>query len=105
MTEYAGIEPLVGSDIRRWYPWLLAANVMVMALALLFVIRSWKILLLEPAGLAATATVGAVFAEALVIIPEQRFCIAFMVVIWLFALGFILLTMASPSRSPISVNS
>lgn len=105
MTEYAGAEPLVGSDIREWHPLLLATNLLALILALLFVIRARTMLLSEPSGLAATAIAGAIFAEALVIIPEQRFCAAFMVIIWLFASGFVLSTLARSARSPVSANS
>ncbi|HSC75022.1 MAG TPA: hypothetical protein VLB90_02155, partial [Pseudomonadales bacterium] len=88
VTEYAGFEPVVGSQVRNWHVWLLLANGMALILMFLYIIRFKRIWLCEPAGLAVTAMAGAVFAEALAIIPEQRFCIAFMVLIWLFALGF-----------------
>jgi hypothetical protein len=105
MTEYAGVEPLVADDIRPWHPMLLAANCLAIVLALLFIFRARKVFLLEPAGFAATAIIGATFGQALIIIPEQRFCLAFMAVIWLFALGFALATLARrskqlPSASP-----
>lgn len=85
MTEYAGIEPLLESDIRPWHPYLLLANSLALILALLNIIRFRQIYLLEPAGLMAVTIVGAVFAEALVIIPEQRFVATFMVFMWLLA--------------------
>ncbi|HQQ73951.1 MAG TPA: hypothetical protein PK031_02250 [Pseudomonadales bacterium] len=89
MTEYAGIEPLEGNDIRGWHLWLLLVNGVALTLALLYIIRFRQIWLYEPAGLAVTAIAGAVFAEALIIIPEQRFCAAFIVLIWLLASGYV----------------
>lgn len=93
MTEYAGIEPLEGSDIRGWYLWLLLVNGAALTLALLYIIRFRQIWLYEPAGLAVTAIAGTVFIEALVIIPEQRFCAAFMVLIWVLASGYVFSTL------------
>jgi hypothetical protein len=104
MTSYAGAEPLVASDIRDWYPLLLIANSLAILLALLLIVRARKILLFDPSGFAITVIIGAVFAEALVIIPEQRFCVAFMVAVWVFMSGYILSILKKPSKQPTSVN-
>ncbi|HSC75024.1 MAG TPA: hypothetical protein VLB90_02165 [Pseudomonadales bacterium] len=105
MTEYAGVEPIVATDIRPWHPILLAANCLAIVLALLFVWHARKIFLLEPAGFVVTATIGATFAEGLIIIPEQRFFVAVMVAIWILATGYALTLLAKPDKPSTSANS
>lgn len=85
MTEYAGIKFLENDSIRVWHVWLLVGNGLALLAAILFIIRARAVFLLEPAGLTVSALIAAIFAEALLIIPEQRFAITFMICIWLLA--------------------
>lgn len=94
MTEYAGVESLHPDQIRLWHPALLALNLIAIAMALLFLVRTRQTLLANPAYLTAVAIVVFSFAQALLIIPEQRFMTTCMIFIWLLATAALLFSSA-----------
>lgn len=85
MTKYTGIEKPNSELLRPKYPLLLAANILAIFAALLFLVRNRKTLFANPTRLMAVSIVIFSFAQALAIIPEQRFVIAPMIFIWLLA--------------------
>lgn len=104
MTEYAGVESAEGDSVRVWHPWLLLANGLALLTAMLLIIRVRTVFLFEPTGIAVTALIAAIFAEALLIIPEQRFAITFMVCVWLLASAYIFFWLVRRSQgSPSSL--
>jgi len=85
MTQYAGIEEPDPNVLRSKHLPLLIANILTILAALFFLVRNRQILLTHPARLVAVAVVVFSFAQALIIIPEQRFIIVPMIFIWLLA--------------------
>ena len=81
-TDIKDIHPDV---LRPKRPLLLVANILAIFAALLFLVQNHKTLFANPARLMAVSVVIFSFAQALIIIPEQRFIIAPMIFIWLLA--------------------
>ncbi|MEZ5494848.1 MAG: hypothetical protein R3E61_09850 [Pseudomonadales bacterium] len=85
MTKYTGIEKPDPEVLRPKYLSLLIINTLAILTALFFLVRNRQMLLTHPAHLVAVSIVIFSFAQALIIIPEQRFVIVPMIFIWLLA--------------------
>lgn len=85
MTAYAGIEKPDPELLRPKSLLLLVANLAAIFAACCFVIRNRKTLITNSTHLAAISLIVFSCAEALTIIPEQRFIIVPMIFIWLLA--------------------
>jgi hypothetical protein len=100
MTDYAGIENLAAAGDRTLSPKLLIINLAALIMALLFLFQTRKLFLFQPVGITAVVVVAASLAEALIIIPEQRFAVVFMVTIWVLAIGQCLLWLSPQDSAP-----
>jgi len=83
MTGYNGIEVAEPDSIRKWYPALLALNVVMLLSCFTIFILQRQFWLQERAGIAVLALFFVALAESVAIIPEQRFAIGWMIFFWL----------------------
>ncbi len=70
------------SDIRVLKPWLWYLQLSALLLALLSALAHWRIFLASAPGLAIMAAFGLALVESLAIIPEQRFSVAWQILLW-----------------------
>jgi len=105
MTEYSDFEAPNPELLRPQYPLLLAANIIAIFTALLFMVRKREVLLTNPAHLVAVSIMVFSFAQALIVIPEQRFIVACMIFIWLLAVMEIINAISRRLPSPNSNHS
>jgi hypothetical protein len=96
-TDIKDINPDV---LRPKRPLLLTANILAIFAALLFLVQNRKTLFANPARLMAVSIVIFSFAQALVIIPEQRFVITPMIFIWLLACTQLFSCISAKLRQP-----
>ncbi len=85
-SDYHPYESPLPAEIRADRPWWYWLNMAVLVLAGLGIILQWRHWLSSGAGLSLLFAHAASAAACLAIIPEQRFAVAFMILVWLLAL-------------------
>jgi hypothetical protein len=80
---------LVPDSVRVWRPGLLLLNFLMMLLVGLSIFRGRNFWLRERTGLLVLTIIFGSMAQSLVIIPEQRFAIGWLVFLWLMAGSYI----------------
>lgn len=81
-TPYVARGPVTG---RIWSPLILAANILMIVLTIVLLVRPHKWRSME--STLALTIIGLSFAQGLLIVPEQRFAISFQVFTWLAGLA------------------
>lgn len=89
MTAYNGIEVALPDSVRKWRPMLVLANGVVLLLCLTMFLSNRSFWLQHRTGLSISVIFLASLAEGVVIIPEQRFAIGWMIFFWLLATAYV----------------
>lgn len=90
-TTYNPDEKLDPASVRQPKPWLFYMNVLAIVLVMIAVLRNAPRWVKSPSAWAILAVAGVAAAECLAIIPEQRFAIVPMTLLWL-SCGMVLLS-------------
>lgn len=89
VTDYDPSGGAVSPDsVRKWWPALLALNLCVLLLAFIAIVRGRAFWLKQGAGICILSIILSSAAESMVIIPEQRFAIGWMIFFWLVTATF-----------------
>lgn len=86
MTSYEANEKVDPDSVRVWRPWLLAVNLVMLAVALIVLLKGRLFWFGNRVGVSISGALLVVAAECIAIIPEQRFAITLMVFFWLIAI-------------------
>lgn len=81
-TAYDASGKISPSSVRNWKPWLLGLNIAAFFLVAGMIVRLRVFWLQTKPGIAVLSFFTVVLAECVAIIPEQRFVIGLMIVLW-----------------------